>query len=217
VTYIHDNAVAAGLVADPAAHVWSSAWHLSMASGNQPLWLSTSWVDEEIAARGRGESPAEQLAAAFPSNVDREFRAWIESQLSARLPDEVDDVTLKHAGSPRVVRWALRKTKLADGTRPWRPVCPPNLVERVLRRARRETGPLLGHFARRSKDAWHCLRAGLLRLLSGCTHAEIGLRLGRHGSTSSRDVKDHARLLQSVSGYEALSCRLTDLSLRMAR
>lgn len=207
VTYIHDNAVDAGIVANPGDYAWSSAVHFGKET--RPRWLATDWIDEEIAARGGGTSSRkEALEQAFPSSIDEGFRQWVERQLSARLPEELEGITLKHAGSPKVVRWAIRKAKLADGTRPWKPVCPSKLADHEIRKAARKVGPLLGYFARKTKDAWCCLRAGLLRMLSGCTHREIGLRVGRHSSTISRDIRDHARLAAARPVYERLLAEL---------
>jgi len=215
VTYIHDNAVDAGLVADPTAFAWSSAHHYAQAQ--RPRWLTTDWVDDECARRGEGESAAERLASAFESRIDPDFRQWVEKQLSRRLPEELQELSLKYAGSPRVVRWAIRKAKLADGTRPFRPHCPPNLVEQVIEKTKRKLGPLLGRFKRASKNAWLNLRAGLLRMLAGCTHREIGMRLQRHGATISRDLMDHAQLLATDPGYETLMNRLAHAVLAAAR
>jgi REP element-mobilizing transposase RayT len=212
VTYIHDNPVEARLVSDPTRYEWSSASHF--ARSDRPRWLEGSWVDSELDARGGPGALASQLAAAFPSRLDDEFRRSIERSLCARLPDELEDVTLKHAGSPRVVRWALRKAKLADGTRPWQPVGLPTTVEAVIARARQRVGPILGLFKRKTKDAWIVLRAGLLRLLAGCTHREIGMRLDRHGGTISRDVRDHARLVHAVPAYATLAAQVAHAAMQ---
>ena len=212
VTYIHDNPVAAGLVSDPTQYEWSSASRF--ARPDRPRWLEGSWIDAELGARGGDGTLASQLASAFPSRLDDEFRCSVERSLSARLPDDVEDVTLKHAGSPSVVRWTLRKAKLADGTRPWQPVCLPKAVESVMGRVRKEVGPLLGLFKRKTKDAWIVLRAGLLRLLTGCTHREIGLRVDRHSSTISRDVRDHARLVEEAPEYATLIAQVTHAAMQ---
>ena len=206
VTYIHDNAVAAGLVTDPTQYQWSSAAHLCR--DKRPRWLETSWLDTELDARGGTGTTQARLAAAFPSRIDDDFRSYVERQLNERLPDQIEDVTLKHAGSPRVVRWAIRKSKLADGTRPWRPVSRPGVVEQVVARARAKLGPVLGLFRSATKDAWTNLKAGLLRMLSGCSHDEIGMRTSRHASTISRDLRDHRRLLERVPWYETLVSEL---------
>jgi hypothetical protein len=200
--------VAAGLVSEPAAHEWSSAYYLN--EYRRPRWLATHWVEDELARRGGDGTVAEQLATAFPSRIDPEFRAWVEKQLHARLPEELEEVSLRYAGSPRVVRWMVRKAKLADGTRPFLPVSPAPIVESVVAEARRKRGPLLGHFRSASKDAWTALRAGLLRMLAGCTHREIGMRADRHPSTSCRDVQDHRRLLAGTPKYERLAARLAN-------
>ncbi len=151
-TYIHDNPVAAAVVSDPADDEWCSAHHFALE--NRPRWLATGWIDEEVAARGKGGAGAGALAEAFPSSVDDEFREWIERQLSQRFAkdaDELEDVTLKHAGSPRVVRCAMRKAKLADGKHPFRPVTPPRGVESAIADAKRKMGKLTGLFKRKTK------------------------------------------------------------------
>jgi len=214
-TYIHDNPVSAAVAARPQDHAWTSARHL--ARSTRPAWLATDWVDEELAARGQGETAAEQLATAFPSRVDEDFRSWVEKKLSERYFVEDEDVSLKYAGSPKVVRWTIRKAELADGTKPWQPVSAPGLVEKLAEKAREKIGPLLGRFARHSKDAWNTLRAGLLRMLAGCTHHEIGLRTGRHSSTISRDVRNHERLIEADPDYDTLANRLTYAVLAAAR
>lgn len=150
VTYIHDNAVAAGLVADPADYAWSSAKHY--AEGKSPRWLETSWVISEMDARGSGATQKERLATAFASRIDEDFRTWVERQLHRRLPEQLGEEAapkLLQASSWRVVRWTYRKTELADGTRPWRPVCPPNVVDRALKAA----------CERRSARSWAASRA----------------------------------------------------------
>lgn len=216
VRYVHDNPVVIGLVADAAQYRWSSAWYVARARPR--IWMETSWIESEMAARGAGETARERLFSAFPTDMDEDERLWVERQLCARLPDEdEEDVSLKYAGSPRVVRWTIRKARLADGTRPWRPVSPVRVVERVLETARRRIGPLLGLFKRKSKDAWIALRAGLLRLLSGPTHREIALRIGRHPSTISRDIASHGQLTRTTPAYEQLAARLAHEVLEAAR
>jgi REP element-mobilizing transposase RayT len=215
VRYIHDNAVAAGMVSDPVEHRWSSAYLLTLEK--RPKWLATDWVDDELERRGGEGTVAEQLEAAFPSRVDPEFRQHIERQLSMRLPEELEDESLRYAGSPRVVRWMVRKAKLADGTRPFHPVSPPTVVEEVVTKARRKLGPLVGRFRQYAKDAWIALRAGLLRMLAGCTHREIGMHAIRHESTSCRDVRDHRDLMRAAPEYEELASRLTHEVLAIVR
>ena len=215
VRYIHDNPVDAGLVVHPPDFEWCSAHHYAQA--RRPRWLATEWVDDECARRGEGETLAERLETAFPSRIEEGFRRWVEAQLSKRLHEELEDVTLKHAGSPRVVRWAIRKARLADGTRPFRPHCAPNVAESVLRKAMHRVGPLLGLFRHKAKDAWLNLRAGLLRLLSGCTHREIAMRVKRHAGSICRDLQDHAQLIRASRDYERLFSRLAHAALQQLR
>jgi REP element-mobilizing transposase RayT len=226
VRYIHDNAVVAGIVSNPTDYKWSSAYLLTLQEeeeGQQqkkkkrPKWLATYWVDDELKRRGGEGTVAEQLEKAFPSRVDPEFRKHIERQLSARLPEELEGESLRYAGSPRVARWMVRKAKLADGTRPFHPVSPPKVVEEVVAVARGKLGPLIGRFRQHAKDAWIALRAGLLRMLAGCTHREIGMRAHRHESTTCRDVMDHRDLMQKAPDYEKLASSLTHQVLAIVR
>jgi len=216
VTYIHDNPVDAGLAADPTDFRWSSAGHL--AAARRPRWLAVDWIEDELARRGGSAGPvAERLATAFPSRIEPDFREWVARQLHARLPQELEDVSLRYAGSAGTLRWMLRKSKLADGTKPFRPVSPPRVVEDVVAAARRRLGTLAGLVRRRTKDAWLAMRAGLLRLLAGCTHREIGLRSDRHTSTSCRDVQDHVELLRTTPAYETLAAQLAAQVLAVGR
>jgi hypothetical protein len=213
VSYIHDNAVAAGEVARPEDDPWSSAWHWHRRGEQRPpRWLSMDWIQSELDARG-----AESLEEVFPSRVEPEFRAWVERQLHRRLPEEREDATIHHVAEPRTVRWAIRKAKLADGTRPFRPISPTRIVELAIVRWMRKIGPLLGLIRRSRRDAWVNLRAGLLRALSGCTQREIGLRIRRHTSTICRDLQEHRALLRSVPDYEALHAAVTSAVLETVR
>lgn len=215
VAYIHDNAIAAGMVAQAEDHLWSSAHHL--ARDDRPHWLATDWIDEECALRGGAATGAAALEEAFPSRIDEDLRRWVETQLSKRLPDELEEVSLRYAGSPRVVGWTIRKAQLADGTRPWLKFAPPGLVAKAIEKAKAGIGPLLGRFTKGAKDAWVNLGAGLLRMLAGCAHYEIGLRVGRHASTISRDLRDHARLLECDPDYAKLNARLAHTVLAAMR
>ena len=204
VRYIHDNPVSARVVANPADFPGSSAFFWSRRKRRKlPRWLATDWIESELAQRG-----TDRLEEVFPSKLDDDFRRMIERELGQRTPPDDEDTTLRHALGARTVRWAFRKARLADGTRPFRRVSPARLVERVVARAIRRLGPLLGHFARPIRDAWKNLRAGLLRALAGCTQREIGLRIGRHNSTVCRDLQEHRALLEHAPGYELLHARL---------
>jgi hypothetical protein len=177
-----------------------------------PRWLATGWIQTELDARG-----SESLRDVFPSRIEPGFREWVERQLHRGLPEELEDATVHHVASPRTVRWAIRKSRLADGTRPFRLISPARVVEQALLRWMRRTGPLLGLFRRRRRDAWINLRAGVLRALSGCTQYEIGLRLRRHASTICRDLKEHRALLQADPGYEALHASIISSVLETVR
>ena len=199
-TYIHDNPVAAQLVARAADFAYSSAWYWARRKTRRmPKWLATDWIQDELANR-----ETEHLEDVFPSRIDEDFRRLVEKELGNRKPQDEEDTTIRHALGLRTVRWALRKARLADGTRPFRRVSPERLVEQAVALWIRKIGPLLGFLDRRRRDAWTNLKAGLLRSLSGCTQREIGRRNGRHNSTVCRDLQTHRALLDRVPAYERL-------------
>jgi REP element-mobilizing transposase RayT len=209
VGYIHDNAVHAGVVGRASQYPWCSApAHAGSRRGKAPRWLTRNWIRSEVAARGRGDSGADQLESAFPSSITEEHRQWIERQLRDRHDEEMEEVSLKHAASPRVVRWAIRKAKLADGTRPWRPVCPAQLVERIVAQSRAALRILARLFPQKLRRATALLRAGLLRMLSGCTHREIALRTKRHRGTVAHDLADHRERIDAEPAYADLTAPL---------
>jgi REP element-mobilizing transposase RayT len=200
VTYIHDNPVVAKEVANPADFEASSAWYWAQRKNRKlPKWLATDWIQSELDTRR-----TEQLEDVFPSRLDDDFRQMIERELGVRMPVEEEDTTIRHTLSANAVRWAFRKAKLADGTKPFRRISPTRLVDVAVKLWIEKTGPLLGLLKSPLRDAWINLRAGLLRALSGCTQREIGLRNGRHNSTVCRDLQAHRALLEDVPGYELL-------------
>ena len=206
VTYIHDNPVHAQQVAHPADFSGSSAWHWARRKQHRmPKWLATDWIQGELDNRG-----VEKLEELFPSRLDDEFRRMIERELGVRVPQDDEDTTIRHTLGARTVRWAYRKAKLADGTRPFRRVSPATLVEQTIKLMVEHVGPLVGYFRSRSRDAWTNLTAGLLRALCGCTQREIGLRIGRHNSTICRDLQAHRALLKQIPAYELLHARIAN-------
>jgi len=204
VTYIHDNPVKAGVVTSPIDYAWSSAPHL--AGSAQPRWLETSWIDDEIARRGGDGSRNAQLLEAFPINVDDAFRAQIERRLRQRIPEsmEEEDLTLHYVATPRTIGWTIRKSMLADGTRPWLPcVRQDQVMDTVDRVQRRHTSK------RRSISArvWRRLTVLLYRL-AGMTQRAIAYLLGRGASTISGDLQDHREALRRSSHYASLAAHV---------
>jgi REP element-mobilizing transposase RayT len=211
--YIRDNPVAAKVVATPEEYEWSSA--ALRAKGRSPSWLCDDWVDAEIKARG-----VQTAAQAFPSratsNPSQEgeltasHRRWIERQLGSKIPDELEDTTMANVRSVKTVKWAIRQTELADGSKPFRPISPSKVVEDVVRQFTRSVGPLVGLIPRSVRDAWANMKAGVLRALSGCTERRIGLSVHRHESTVCRYLKEHREILARTPAYEELQAQITE-------
>ena len=111
----------------------------------------------------------------------------------------------------------MKKTYLADNSKPWRPVALPETVDRVLTKAKQKIGALLGFFNRSTRSAWTALRAGLLRKLAGCTYREIGMRVGHHTSSAFRDVTDHLELSNASRDYAVIAATLGNRVLKQMR
>ena len=206
VTYIHDNPVAAKEVANAADFSASSAWHWARRKTHRmPKWLATDWIQSELDNRG-----AQHLEQVFPSRVEDDFRRMIEKELGIRVPQDDEDTTIRHTLSPHAVRWAYRKAKLADGTKPFRRISPARVIETAVALWIDKVGPLFGLFKRKLRDAWVNLKDGLLRALSGCSQREIGRRMDRHNSTICRDLQEHYELLKQAPGYESLHARVAN-------
>ncbi len=148
-----------------------------------------------------------------PSGVDEltaSHRRWIELRLGTNIPAELGDTTMANVRSVKTVKWAIRKTKLADGSKPFRPISPSKVVEEVVQQFRRTVGPLLDLIPRSIRDAWNNMKAGVLRALSGCTERRIGLSINRHESTACRYLKEHREILKRTPAYEELQAQITE-------
>ena len=141
----------------------------------------------------------------------------IERELSFRIAQDEEDTTIRNTLGARTVRWAFRKAKLADGTKPFRRVSPARIVEQAVAAHIKQIGPLFGYFKSQLRDAWHNLKAGLLRTLSGCSQREIGLRGDRHNSTICRYLQEHRALLRRAPEYELLHARIAGDVLELMR
>ncbi|MEM8884953.1 MAG: transposase [Planctomycetota bacterium] len=206
IAYVHDNPVAAGLVARRSDARWSSAF--AWKDGTPPRWLRRVEIEQWMASTDSSLPFDDRLDAAFPGSLDEDHRNWVERQLRNRHADPTEDESLKHAASPRVVAWTVRKAKLADGTRPWRPVCPANAVEKLLSRSKAAVEQVRALFPQRVARTWALLKSGLLRSLCGLTHREIAMRTKRHRGTVAHDVADHRELFEAHPGYANLTARL---------
>ena len=111
----------------------------------------------------------------------------------------------------RTVKWAIEQTKLADGSKPFRPISPSKVVEQVVEQFRSTVGPLFGLIPRSLRDAWNNMKAGVLRALSRCTERRIGLSVNRHESTACRYLKEHREILARTPAYKDLQAQITEV------
>ena len=209
--YIVDNPLKSGVARKRSDYQWSSAHDWK--NGQPPRWLARDWIEREVAARGDGDTWDERMDSAFPGSITDEHREWIEKQLKSCHREEHEDDSLKHTASPKAVEKTIRDAELADGTKPWRPVCPVDVVERVLEKSKAAAKYLRGLRPYKAVRAIALLRAGLLRMLSGCSHREIAMRTHRHRGTVSHDILDHRERFDASNSYAKLTSKLAHTAL----
>jgi hypothetical protein len=179
VRYIDANAVRAGLVDDAWEHPYCSAPHYLRAKG--PPWLARDWIEERVRALTAAAryQPAAYPRIFGPSRSDAEHEL-IEGRLLSPgtiEPGEVDPLEdLLDAGSERFIERILRRSLLADGTRPGIAVCDPASVMRLHETEAAMGFPRRERGSRRPHPPWTEERAVLLRELCGMSLAEISRR-----------------------------------------
>jgi hypothetical protein len=132
-------------------------------------------------------------------------------RLTCAVGDPLDDLLSRADG--RTLAWMMRKSELADGTRPGIPVADEEEVDALLSRARESLGGWRLRRVRAEWDGWHLARVALLRDACGATYREIAARTGRSRQDACLTYSRHAELLR---GDPAYASRLADLAERAA-
>lgn len=203
VRYIDQNPVEAGLVAQPNNYPYGSAQWLR-ASGPRPRWLSRDLVDGFLGEHAQQSARRETAYDfVFRLELSRRHREWIEKRLTgkARGFDPVDELL----GCSQAVRnWALRKARLADGTRPGLPVLDAGTVDEVILASASELSPIEVRAGNgRTRPAAELMRVALLREAAGETLLSVATRMNMNPSTPARLHRLHRRLLQHAPYREA--------------
>jgi len=212
VRYIDQNAPEARIVRNAALYPYGSAFHHVRPRG--PRWLCRDWIASEIERSGsRTPSRARSYLGTFghplqPGEVElveRRIRHGTEER------DPLDD--LVRAAPDRVRAWLIRRTELADGTRPGLPLATPSAVDAEMLRMR-TIGSARGLWGGTRIDPRQTLRLWLLRNLGGLPDVELSLRTGSSRGTLDRLHRHHARLLADDPAYAAAAVRVTRRCLR---
>ncbi|MFQ5843872.1 MAG: transposase [Planctomycetota bacterium] len=194
VSYIDDNAVAAGRAATAADFPYSSAHWYAGRSG--PVWLARGWVEAEVARIDPGcVYRAEQYPARFPSRLETDFREWVERRLSSSpdMRDALDDVL---PATPAKVRaWMERKARLADGALPELPLVSPDSIERAVK-AMDGAEPWRATHGVKTYDGASLARIGLWRDACALQHKEIALRCRLTENATRRRIDRHRKALR---------------------
>ncbi len=191
VPYIDYNPVEARIVEAPWLYPHCSA--SLFVSRRVPKWLSSSWIDSR---RKTANGPQLDYQTAWGRALTADERALIETRLRSRSLDDDPLDDLVAAAPARVRDWMVRKSLLADQTRPGLPCVPSKVVLDVIssleihgRRLRYETA------SGQKRDAWAIATVGLLRMLAGSTHSEIAQATETSTSMTTRRLRRHKELV----------------------
>jgi len=204
VRYIHDNPVAAAMVANAEDYEWASARHYLEERG--PVWLCRTWVESEVRALSR--KPAYDPACFhtfFPSRLSPAVRELVKRRL-LREPAGDDPLDELFGAKPADVRRWFRTNELrADGAGERRQIVPPCMLEQAIATAKSRASEWRIGRDRRWFSAWPTAEAGLLRSVCGLSYSEVALRLGTPRTTAQSRIEAHLRALRTDPQYASRS------------
>jgi REP element-mobilizing transposase RayT len=207
VRYIHDNPVAAAMVANAEDYEWASARHYLRKRG--PIWLCRTWIESEV--RGLSRRPAydpECFNTYFPSRISPDMREWVQRKL-LREPTGNDPLDELFRGETTDVRrWFLASALQADGRTEGSPVVPPTMLEQAIAAAKGRAPEWRTARGRRCLSAWPTVEAGLMRSVCGLSYSEVALRLGIPRTTVQSRIQAHRQALCSDSEYALQSSEI---------
>jgi hypothetical protein len=191
VPYIDYNPVQAQIVDAPWEYPHGSA--TLCVNGRVPKWLQTTWIDTRLKADRGTDLDYRSAWGRAPTAAER---ALIEVRLRSRSLD-VDPLDDLVAAAPARVRdWMVRKSLLADRTRPGIACVPSQVVLEVIsslkargRRWRDETP------TGQKRDAWVIATVGLLRVLAGLANVEVAQAVEASTSMTTRRLRRHMELI----------------------
>jgi putative transposase len=197
VRYIDENAVAAGLVTDPADYSHGSAWHYARRVG--PSWLSRRLL--ERAACGDEPYRPRAYAECFHWKLTSGQRALVERRLATRCACGPLDNLVQDA--PTAVReWLESRARIADGVQVKEVILAPESIVAECERSRSAADePWHVACSRKKTSGWQLAMAGLLRTAAGLTFAEIGRLSGVSKDVAFRLAADHVATLRRDPAY----------------
>lgn len=201
VQYIDFNPCRARLVANAAQYEWGSAWHYARTSG--PPWLERGWVESETSVAREPNGATAGLALSARDGED--LCQLVEARLAH--PSELDALdNIVSAASSSERRWMIRKSMLADGTRPGLPLLSfPRLV-RTLRDRKREKWIVRRGGSER--NGYELALVGLGRELCGQTQSRIAKTLEVSETKVHRLYALHRAELQEETEYALAVVRI---------
>lgn len=200
VSYIDNNAVAAGLVPTPALYPHGSARHYARLRG--PPWLERCWIEEDVClASGQSVYDPRAYCEHFGGRTTPGLARVVERRiaLGSTEPDPLDD--LLGAAPERVLERMRRKALVADGTGIGLPVCDADDVSQLVASARAMRGDWEIALSRKRSCGWRLLEVALLRDMCACSWAEISVRARVGSSAAIRAYDLHSRALFGAADY----------------
>jgi REP element-mobilizing transposase RayT len=207
VRYLHDNPVAASMVAEAEDYEWASVRHYLENSG--PAWLCRTWVESEVRTMSRKPTyDPSCFHTYFPSRLSPAVRELVKRRL-LREPaghDPLDELfSAKPAG---VQRWFRENALRADGIVELRQIVPPCLLDQALAAAKSRESDWKVARGRRWFSAWPTAAAGLLRSVCGLSYSEVALRLELPRTTVQNRIQAHRQALRSDPEYATRSSEI---------
>ncbi|MHC4817421.1 MAG: transposase [Planctomycetota bacterium] len=216
VRYIHDNPIAASMVANAEDYEWASARHYLEERG--PVWLCRTWVESEVRTLSRKPTydPA-CFHTFFPSRLSPAVRELVERRL-LREPAGDDPLDELFGAKPVDVRRWFRANELrADGAGERRQIVPPCMLERAIATAKRRAPEWRVDRGQRRFPAWPTVEAGLLRSVCGLSYSEVALRTGTARTTAQSRIDAHLRTLRSDPKYASRSSEIAAAALAILK
>jgi REP element-mobilizing transposase RayT len=196
VRYIDSNPVRARLADAPGAWPYGSAFLYRRGEG--PPWLERSWVESEVLRATGAERYEPHLYEPAFGGLPTELDRIVEARMECRGQEDPLEELLKPTPGA-VLDWMRRKAALADGTRPFLPVCDEGTVAKAFRAKARKDAWTLGESGR--VDGWEVVLAGLSVELCGSTQSAVAARLSCSDTHVGKLLRLHRRRILDDPGY----------------
>jgi hypothetical protein len=212
--YIHQNAPQARLSSTADTYPYCSA--ALYVAARRPRWLSTDWVDGEMARRGE-LGRREAYAAVFGAPLREDERFWVDERMRRPATDgTAESWDLIERATTHARARMRRKLEVADGQVVHEPPAAPGTVDRLV--AERCGGDEdTASLRLRDRITREAFRIGALREVCGLAYPTIATRVGLSLSQVRFRIAQHRARLRRDDDYRRLLEELVSDALASAR